>query len=121
MQSAAECFRFCGEEEKIIHEQFRVIDEVRDCRRLFDELEETLTASWELMYGQARQYFEAHGDLRVPRRYKTPEGYALGSWIMTQRKVRAGQKYGRLSPEQIARLDEISMVWDDRSTVSWNR
>lgn len=121
MCDAAACFQFCGQSEKIIHEHFRVIDEMRDCRRLFDELEETLTASWDLMYQQARRYFEERGDLCVPRRYRTPEGYALGSWLTTQRKIRTGQKYGQLSEERVARLNEIGMVWDDRYTVSWNR
>lgn len=121
MHDAAACFRFCGEDRKIVNEHFQVIDEVRDCRRLFDELEDTLTASWELMYRQAKRYYEEHGDLRVPRRYKTPEGYALGSWLMTQRKVRAGRQYGRLSGERIARLDAIGMVWENRLDLLWER
>ena len=121
MQAAAECFRFYGETEKIVHERFRVIDEVRDCRRLFDELEDTLTASWDLMYRLAKQFYEEHGHLRVPRRYRTEEGYALGNWIGTQRSVRAGRQYGRLPPERIARLDAIGMVWEDPYTAAWNR
>ena len=121
MQAAAESFRFYGEEEKIIHERFRVIDEVRDCRRLFDELEDTLAASWEQMYRLAEQFYREHGHLRAPRRYKTAEGYTLGSWLATQRNVRAGRQYGRLSPERIARLDRIGMVWEDQYTASWNR
>ncbi|MEY8260484.1 Helicase associated domain protein [Oscillospiraceae bacterium 50-60] len=120
MQDAAERLRFYGEGERIICESFRVIDEVRDCRRLFDELEDTLTASWEMMYQLASRFFEEHGHLRIPRRYRTQEGYALGNWLMTQRKVRAGRQYGRLSRERIARLDAIGMEWDDRCTVSWN-
>lgn len=121
MRAAAEHFRFYGEEKKIIHERFRIIDEVRDCRRLFHELEDTLTASWELMYRLAEQFYREHGHLRIPRRYKTAGGYALGNWLATQRSVRTGQQYGRLSPEQITRLDAIGMVWEDQYTASWNR
>lgn len=121
MRTAAECFRFYGEAEKIINERFCVIDEVQDCRRLFDELEETLTASWELMYQTAEQFYQEQGHLRVPKRYKTADGYALGSWLATQRSVRAGQQYGRLSPERIAKLDKIGMIWEDQYTASWNR
>ena len=121
MRAAAECFRFYGEEERIVNERFRVIDEVRDCRRLFDELEDTLTASWDLMYRLAKQFYEEHGHLRVPRRYRTEEGYALGNWIGTQRSVRAGRQYGRLPPERIARLGAIGMVWEDPYTAAWNR
>lgn len=121
IREAAEALRFCGEGERIVHESFRVIDELRDCRSLFEALEDTLSASWDLMYGYAAQYFREHGNLRVPRRYRTPEGYALGNWLMTQRKVRAGQQYGSLSEERIARLDAIGMAWEDRHTASWNR
>ena len=121
MQAAAECFRFYGETEKIVHERFRVIDEVRDCRRLFDELEESLTASWEETYRLAKQFYEEHGHLRAPRRYRTAEGYALGNWLATQRSVRAGRQYGRLTPERIAKLDAIGMVWEDPYSASWER
>lgn len=117
----AECFRLYGEEEKIINERFRVIEEVRDCRRLFEELEDTLTVSWELMYQLAEQFYKEHGHLWVPRQYKTAEGYALGSWLMTQRSVRSGLQYGQLSPGWIARLDAIGIAWEDQYTVSWNR
>lgn len=120
MQAAAECFRFYGEEERIIHERFRVIDEVEDCRRLFEELEDTLSASWELMYQLAEQFYREHGHLRVPRRYKTSGGYALGNWLGTQRSVRAGRQYGRLPQERIDRLDAIGMVWEDQYTAAWN-
>ena len=121
MRAAAECFRFYGEEERIVNERFRVIDEVRDCRRLFDELEESLTASWEETYRLAKQFYEEHGHLRAPRRYRTAEGYALGNWLATQRSVRAGRQYGRLTPERIAKLDAIGMVWEDPYSASWER
>ncbi len=57
IREAAEALRFCGEGERIVHESFRVIDELRDCRSLFEALEDTLSASWDLMYGYAAQYF----------------------------------------------------------------
>jgi len=121
MREAADYFRSCGEGGKIAAEHFQLIDEVRDCRRLFDELEETLSASWDAMYRHARRYYRQYGNLEVPKRYKTPEGYSLGMWIHTQRRVRAGTVPGRLGEERIKKLDAIGMVWDRASDVSWER
>ncbi len=121
MRDAIDCFRSCGEESKIAVEHFRLIDEVRDCRRLFDELEEALSASWEAMYGHAKRYYRQYGNLEVPKRYKTPEGCCLGMWIHTQRRVRAGTVPGRLGEERIRKLDEIGMVWDRLRDKSWER
>lgn len=110
-----------GEGEQIVQDRFHIVDEVRDCRELFDALNDTLTASWDLMYEEAKAYFKAHGDLDVPRRYKTERGYSLGSWLLTQRRVRAGQVFGRLSPSRIEKLDAIGMIWENRSDYLWSR
>lgn len=53
MQIATAYYRSHGESEKIINERFKVVDEVRDCIALFGKLNETLTASWDLMYDYA--------------------------------------------------------------------
>ncbi len=121
MREAAEYFRLHGQGERIVNDHFRILDEVRNCRQLFEQLEDTLSASWELMYRHAEDYYRRNGHLNVPRRYKTPEGYSLGNWLLTQRKVRNGDQYGRLDEERIARLDAIGMVWDDRRTAAWDR
>lgn len=110
-----------GLEKQIVNEQFKILDEVRDCRALFERLNETLTASWDLMYLQAKRYYEQHGHLEVSRRYKTPDGYALGNWIFTQRKVRNGEQYGSLDEKRIAKLDEIGMVWESIRDLAWDR
>ena len=52
-----------------------------------------------------------HGNLNVPKRYKTPAGLSLGAWLTTQRRVRAGQIAGNLSEQQITRLDSLDMTW----------
>jgi len=121
MEQAAGYFRFHGQGERVVHDRFQILDEVRDCRRLFEELEDTLSASWELMYRQAEGYYRRNGHLNVPRRYKTPEGYSLGNWLSTQRKVRAGRQYGNLGVERIARLNAIGMVWENRLELAWER
>lgn len=121
MKDAVEYFQSVGEGSKIATEHFSLIDEVRDCRRLFDELEDTLSASWDAMYRYAKQYYRQYGNLEVLKRYKTPEGYSLGMWILTQRRVRAGSVPGKLGEERIRKLDAIGMVWDSFSDMTWER
>ena len=121
MRTAVDLFRDWGDGRGIVTERFQVIDEVRDCRELFNALEESLTAAWDTMYSCAEAYWREHGDLDVPIRYKTPEGYSLGSWIQIQRRVRAGKKEGVLSEERIAKLDALGMRWGSVSDASWER
>jgi superfamily II DNA or RNA helicase len=103
----------------IVNETFQIIDEARECRRLFEELEATLAASWDMMYAAAERYYEANGDLKVPKKYKTPEGFSLGAWLVTQRRVRNGGIYGRLTEARIAKLDAIGMIWDNQLELNW--
>ena len=56
----------------------------------------------------ASAYREEHGDLRVPQRFMTDNGFRLGVWISGRRVDR---KQGRLSPGRIAELDALDMVW----------
>ena len=121
MNAAVGYYRMTGENSLIVSERFRIIDEVRECRALFNALEDTLAASWDLMYAHARAYYEAHGDLDVPQRYKTAEGYSLGSWISTQRSVKSGSAAGVLTKERIAALDAIGMEWSDRRALAFER
>lgn len=84
MKEAIFFYRSHERGEEIVNEEFQVIDEVRDCLELFNKLNDSLTANWNIMYQFAKQYFEENGDLEVPRRHITPEGYALGSWLDVQ-------------------------------------
>ena len=119
MRDALCLYKERGEKDQIVEENFTLIDEVQDCRRLFSELNEVLGASWNQMYRHAQLYYEEHGNLEVPVRYTTPEGYALGGWIATQRKVRAGTRYGNLSENRIRKLDAIGMVWEPHTERQW--
>ncbi len=104
-----------------VTERFTIIDEVMSCRELFEQLDDTLSASWDMMYEKAKAYYAQNGNLDVPNRYKTEEGYSLGSWVQTQRKVRAGEQFGYLDNNRIARLDEIGMRWESAVDLSWQR
>lgn len=110
-----------GREKEVINTRFQVIDEVKDCRKLFQRLNESLSASWDIMYELAAQYYEEHGNLNVPVHYATEEGYTLGSWLATQRRVRRGKSYGILTAEQIRKLDAIGMRWREAKAISWDK
>ena len=121
MQAAISYYRYLGENEQVVNDTFKIIDEVRDCRRLFDELEETLSASWDLMYAEAKKFFEEHGNLLISNKYKTESNLYLGQWVDYQRRIRTGRMNGRLTEHQIEKLDDIGMVWCNRYDLLWER
>lgn len=69
---------------------------------------------WNQGYQEAKRYFEAHGDLRVPVNYVSPEGYVLGKWVKRQRYTRQNpeKSCGALTEERMERLDAIGMIWN---------
>ncbi len=121
MRTAITYYKGSGDGGKIITERFKVVDEVRDYRQLFDALEEALSATWDTMYDRARQYFETFGDLDVPLKYKTEDGLSLGAWLNNQRRVYKGEIIGTLGEDRIARLNAIGMEWDYFTERSWKR
>ncbi len=121
MEAAKTYYRSLGESRRVVNERFEVIDEVQNCRALFEKLDDTLEASWDVMYACAKRFFEAQGHLDVPVRFKTEEGYSLGVWIANQRKRRQGLQSGSLRPEQIEKLNAIGMIWDDAAERSWKK
>ncbi|MDY4997145.1 MAG: helicase associated domain-containing protein, partial [Bacilli bacterium] len=80
------------------------------------------TLSWEEMYEYACIYYEHHGNLEVPQRFKTSNGFEyeeqgkikLGAWIARQRSsVLSDSKRGQL-------LLKIGMRFENKkSTLSW--
>ena len=121
MQLAVQQFYGEGRGDEIVMDRFEIIEQVQDCRELFERLERSLASSWE-QYFQAASIFAAeNGHLRVPRDYQTESGLHLGQWLITQRAIRAGKKDGLLTDSQIARLDGIGMVWDNRLETAWNK
>lgn len=112
MQVATSYYRSLGEADQIINEKFKIIDEVRNCRELFEKLNDALTATWDMYYASAKQYYKENGNLEVPARYITEESYALGSWLNNQKAIRKGTIVGKLTEDQIQKLDSIGMIWD---------
>ena len=121
MQIATAYYRSRGEGDKIAVENFRIYDEVKECRSLFNRLNDALSASWEDMYSVAKRYYETHGNLEVEKRYITEEGYSLGTWLNTQRLVNAGKSRGILTAEQVEKLNAIGMRWESVRDISWEK
>ena len=58
------------------------------------------------------KYVAAHGTARVPRSFRTADGFRLGGWFHKQRSV---YQTGKLSPERISRLEASEgWVWKTR-------
>lgn len=121
MRAAITYYRFLDDGKEIVTDHFNIIDEVRNCRELFDSMNDALTASWDLMYSCAKQYFTEHGNLDVPRRFRTENGYSLGTWLQTQRLVRSGETFGRLDDNRIQKLDAIGMRWGSYRDIAWEK
>jgi hypothetical protein len=67
--------------------------------------------AWEANYETALAYYQRHGNLDVPNKYKTEEGKALGQWLYNQRRYRLSKTYRVLTAERVERLDALGMDW----------
>lgn len=110
-----------GEGSKIVTEHFEVIEQVQDCRVLFERLQASLSSTWDHYFSEASIYYAEHRNLRVPVDYATSAGLHLGTWVQLQRLIRNGKRMGSLTEAQIRRLDNIGMIWDDRAEFAWKR
>ena len=120
MSAAVQRLYANGEGGKVVTERFEVIEQVKDCRILFEQLENSLSSTWDHYFAAASTYYAEYGGLNVPLRYKTPGGLSLGDWVQTQRQIRKGKRtFGTLTQQQIERLDSIGMVWETRSETAW--
>lgn len=120
MQTAIQGMLISGETDDIKSYHFKVYGQIQNCRDLFKQLHSSLSSGWDQHYAAAKEYYSEHGDLNIPKRYKTSDGLNLGSWISTQRNVHAGRMYGILTEQQITLLDRIGMVWMNRREYNWN-
>ncbi|MBQ3261546.1 MAG: helicase associated domain-containing protein [Oscillospiraceae bacterium] len=63
---------------------------------------------WEQNFRAAEAYYREHGDLRPAKRYTTPDGVKLGTWLAYQREKHSR---GELEAEKVTRLNAIDMAW----------
>ena len=72
---------------------------------------------WNTRFNQLVLFKEENGHCRVPRKHQ------LGIWVMNQRAIYNKKKEGKLSPEQISRLNGIEFKWELQkkgNQVSWD-
>ena len=118
MQEFIKYNRYLGEGENIVNENFEVIDDLKDCKKIFDELETALSASWEYMFDEAKAYFKKYGDLLPGNDYVTEDGTRLGKWLVTQRiNYRNGTG---ISSARIEKLNSIGMDWRTLHERQWD-
>ncbi|MBH40918.1 MAG: helicase, partial [Chloroflexi bacterium] len=68
-------------------------------------------AQWEEAFSGLERYYEEHGSARVPQRFKTKDGIALGTWINNQRRMGRNE----IPAERVKRLESFEdWVWDAR-------
>ena len=80
---------------KIRDALFDIEIENQDLFEMLRYVSDRLTKTWEDMYAYAKTYYEQYGNLEVPQRFKTNNGYEydengiinLGKWIYTQRRI----------------------------------
>ena len=120
MDEAIAFYNYRGESKYIVNETFHIIDEAQDCRKLFDELEQTLSISWDCMFQEAKKYYQENGDLLPPQRYVTEDGYKLGQWLVTQR-INWIKKDPSLTPNRIKLLESIGMQWLGKKDIIWEK
>ncbi|MEE5994802.1 MAG: Helicase associated domain protein, partial [Oscillospiraceae bacterium] len=118
MRDALHYFHEFERDDEIVNETFEIIDEVQDCLKLFHKLEETLTASWDIMFMEAEKYYREHGNLNLSGTYITENGYHLGLWVTVQRRNYHAHQY--MSDARIRRLESIGMDWTPVEERIWN-
>lgn len=66
---------------------------------------------------QCKLYHATHGNLLVPKSYVNAN-YALGEWIVEQRKLK---KRGKLNEKRVQELESLGMVWEVVDRSLWMR
>ena len=91
---------------ELLPEQIEKLESIEMIWKAGKSKSEQLT--WDEWYELARAYYEEKGDLHVPSKYTTKDGYGLGKWIITQREK---YKCDKLTQEQMEQLESIGMKW----------
>lgn len=72
---------------------------------------------WEQWYELAEEYFNIHGNLKMPNIFEM-NGHKVGQWLVNQRRAKNHPEYGRkITQEQIEKLDQIGMVWEKKNGI----
>lgn len=66
-----------------------------------------------------QQTYRLYG--KLPRSYTIHSGVPVGKWLELQRQVQAGQRPGRLTAEQAAKLEKLGIRWNHRLEAAWEK
>lgn len=67
--------------------------------------------SWEEWYALAQEFYNSEKHLRIPVKYKTPDGHLLGRWIERQRAAYHQTGTCKIDARKIYLLNQIGMIW----------
>lgn len=93
---------------------FRQERPMQQTYRLYGKLRREMEARWEVLCHAAADAAAKEGTLELPRSYTIHSGVPVGKWLELQRQVQAGQRPGRLTAEQAAKLEKLGIRWNHR-------
>ena len=101
-------------------ERINLLKDIGMCFEIRDNNNE-----WNKNYTLAKNYYEHNGNLEIPKKFKTLNGYEydenginLGIWIQSQRR---SHKNVKLSPERLNLLKTIGMRFEIKYNDGWNK
>lgn len=100
---------------------FRQERPMQQTYRLYGKLRREMEARWEVLCQAAADAAAKEGTLELPRSYTIHSGVPVGKWLELQRQVQAGQRPGRLTAEQAAKLEKLSIRWNHRLEAAWEK
>lgn len=100
---------------------FRQERPMQQTYRLYGKLRREMEARWEVLCQAAADSAAKEGTLELPRSYTIHSGVPVGKWLELQRQVQAGQRPGRLTAEQAAKLEKLGIRWNHRLEAAWEK
>ena len=100
---------------------FRQERPMQQTYRLYGKLRREMEARWEVLCQAAAAAAAKEGTLELPRSYTIHSGVPVGKWLELQRQVQAGQRPGRLTVEQAAKLEKLGIRWNHRLEAAWEK
>lgn len=100
---------------------FRQERPMQQTYRLYGKLRREMEARWEVLCQAAADASAKEGTLELPRSYTIHGGVPVGKWLELQRQVQAGQRPGRLTAEQAAKLEKLGIRWNHRLETAWEK
>lgn len=100
---------------------FRQERPMQQTYRLYGKLRREMDARWEVLCQAAADAAAKEGTLELTRSYTIHSGVPVGKWLELQRQVQAGQRPGRLTAEQAAKLEKLGIRWNHRLEAAWEK